>query len=113
MSLTIGNPVLQTPSTLAEKNGPSRKNIHEAAQQFESLMIGELLKSVRAASSDGWLGSGDDDSSDSAVSMAETQFASAMARSGGIGLAAMIERSVAREAGQNVANTVEPSSGAK
>jgi flagellar protein FlgJ len=77
--------------------------IHDAAQQFEALMIGEMLKSVRESSSDGWLGSGEGEASDSAEAMAETQLASALAAGGGIGLARMIERNLTKAASaQNV-----------
>ncbi len=84
--------------TVAGKADP--KKIHDAAQQFESLMIGEMLKSVRENSSSGWLGSGDDNDSggDSAIGMAESQFANALALGGGLGLSKMIERSVTSEA---------------
>lgn len=88
--------------------------IHNAAQQFEGLMIGEMLKSVRDASSDGWLGSGSSDASDSAQSMAEAQFASALASGGGLGLAKMIERNLSKEASaQNVTATPDSSAAAK
>lgn len=102
---------LTGPAELMQKK-PSK--IHDAAQQFEALMIGEMLKSVRESSSDGWLGSGDSDASDSAQSMAETQFASALASGGGIGLAKMIERNLTKEASaQNVTATPDSSAPAK
>ncbi|MBV8808767.1 MAG: rod-binding protein [Acidobacteriaceae bacterium] len=92
--------VLAGPAELIQKKP---EKIHDAAQQFEALMIGEMLKSVRESSSDGWLGSGDSDASDSAESMAETQFASALAAGGGIGLAKMIESNLTKAAAaQNV-----------
>jgi len=76
------------------------KKIHDAAQQFESLMIGEMLKSVRENSSSGWMGSEaeEDNGGDSAMGMAESQFANALALGGGLGLSRMIERSVSSEA---------------
>lgn len=93
-------PLLASPSDLLPKQKVSK--IHEAAQQFEALMIGEMLKSVRESSSDGWLGSGDSDASDSALGMAEGQLSTAIANGGGIGLASMIERSVTRQVSQKV-----------
>ena len=65
--------------------------IHDAAQQFESLMINEMLKSVKESSSSGWLGSDGDSASESATDMAQAQFATALAKSGGLGLTKMIE----------------------
>jgi peptidoglycan hydrolase FlgJ len=78
----------------AAKTGSKPSKLHEAAQQFEALMIGEMLKSVRQDSSSGWLGSGDGAGQDSAMDMAESQFAKALALSGGLGLAKMVEHSI-------------------
>ena len=68
--------------------------LHEAAQQFESLMINEMMKTVKESSSSGWMGSEEDSASESAMDMAQTQFAAALAKSGGLGLTKMIEKSV-------------------
>jgi Rod binding domain-containing protein len=71
-----------------------------AAQQFEALFIGEMLKSVREASDDGWLGGGSDSSAETAFGMAENQFAQAVAASGGFGLAKTIQQAVEQENSQ-------------
>jgi Rod binding domain-containing protein len=80
-----------------KKSDPGK--LHEAAQQFESLMISEMMKSVRESSSSGWLGSDEDGDAGqtSATEMAETQFATALAKSGGLGLARMIEKSIGEQ----------------
>ena len=77
------------------KGKPSKTAV--AAQQFEALLIGEMLKSVREASDDGWLGGGSDSSSETAFGMAENQFAQSIAASGGFGLAKTIQRAVEKE----------------
>ena len=97
MEIGATAPLLASPAELTPNPKQTPSKIHAAAQQFESLMIGELLKSVREASSDGWLGSGGSDASDSALGMAEGQLATAIANGGGIGLAAMIERSLTKQ----------------
>ncbi len=79
----------------------SAKNskLQDAAQQFEAMMIGEMMKCARQSSDSGWLGSsGDDSTTDQAVEMAESHFAKALAMSGGFGLASVIARSVDQEA---------------
>jgi Rod binding domain-containing protein len=68
--------------------------LHDAAQQFEALMIGEMLKTARESGSEGWLGSGGGTGDDSAMGMAESQLANALAASGGLGLSRIIEQSV-------------------
>jgi Rod binding domain-containing protein len=101
------NPVLTTgllsPESLAKaKDSPEK--IHDAAAQFEALLIGQILKSVHEGESEGWLGSGEDESSSSALSLADEYFAQALAKRGGFGLAKMIsaglERRVQEKSGQ-------------
>ncbi|MEJ7606017.1 MAG: hypothetical protein WKF37_07060 [Bryobacteraceae bacterium] len=70
--------------------------IEEAAQQFESLLLAQMLKSMRESGS-GWLGTGEDASAESAVGLAEEQFAQALTASGGLGLTAMITKNLKAE----------------
>lgn len=67
----------------------------DAAQQFEALLIGELLRGAHDKDS-GWLGQSDS-SSDCATGYAEEQLAAAMAQSGGFGLAALIQQGLDRK----------------
>jgi flagellar protein FlgJ len=69
--------------------------ITQAAQQFEAMLIGQLLHSAHS-SDGGWLGS-DDSSATSATDFAEEQLANSMAKNGGFGLAKMIEHELARD----------------
>src|SRR3982750_2060387 len=79
---------LPSPSLAAGRNDPAR--VRDAACQFEALLIGQLMKSVRESSS-GWLSCGDEDQAGStATEMAEEQFAKALASQGGLGLARMV-----------------------
>ncbi|MBC7924952.1 MAG: hypothetical protein H7039_04775 [Bryobacteraceae bacterium] len=69
-------------------------DIAEAAQQFETLLIGQLLK----ASSDpaALTGSGESDAAGTtALEMAQEQFAAALSARGGLGLARMITTALA------------------
>jgi len=73
--------------------------IRSTAQQFEALLIGELLKTSREAGSSGWLGTGDDDGAgQTAVEVGEQEFARMLAASGGLGMSKMIESGMKREA---------------
>jgi Rod binding domain-containing protein len=81
----------------ANSSKPSK--LHAAAQQFEALVIGEMLRSERESSSDaagsgGWLGAGEDSGSDSAMDLAEGHLSNALAAGGGLGLARMIEKTM-------------------
>jgi flagellar protein FlgJ len=78
---------LSSMATTPEK--PSK--LKTAAQQFEALMIGEMLKQVRE-SNEGGMDGVSDSASESAMGMAESHFAQAIASSGGLGLAKTIEQ---------------------
>jgi Rod binding domain-containing protein len=79
----LGNAALETN---AIKN---QKASADAGGQFESLLIAQMLKSMREAES-GWLGTGEDSASDSAMAMAEEHFASAISSAGGFGLSKIV-----------------------
>ncbi len=74
--------------------GAKDSKIASAAKQFEALLIGEMLKSVREASDDGWLGGGSDSSAESAFGIAENQLAQTMSQNGGFGLAKTIRHAL-------------------
>jgi flagellar protein FlgJ len=68
--------------------------ITQAAQQFEAMLIGQIMHSSHS-SDGGWLGS-DDSSSSCATDFAEEQLANTMAQQGGFGLAKMITQNLAK-----------------
>ena len=81
------------------------KRIHEAAQQFESFLISQIMKSM--SSSGSFLGTDDDQAGSTAIEMAEEEFAKSLSAQGGLGLAKMVEASLkssASPAGGGVAN---------
>lgn len=86
ISKILGQPSIAIPSRKADT--PTK--IHDAAQQFEALLIGQILQSVGESS--GWMGSGGDSASSCATGFAQEQLASMMAKSGGFGLADLIAK---------------------
>jgi Rod binding domain-containing protein len=72
----------------AQSRDPGRA--HDAAQQFEALLIGQMLRGVRESGSS-WLGS-EDSAGQCATDYAEQQFAAVLAQNGGLGLADIITR---------------------
>ena len=78
-----------TSSTTPKPSTDSPQKIHDAAQQFEALLMTQILKSERE-SGNGWLGSGGDSASECATDYAEQQFAALLSKQGGLGLANMI-----------------------
>ena len=73
------------------KNDPAKAK--EAAQQFEALLLGQILRSVREAAGS----ENSDEAASCATEFAEQQFALVLARQGGLGLAALIARGLERK----------------
>ncbi len=81
---------ISPPTAALPDAAAGQAKIEKAAKQFESLMIGQIMKSMHEAGSSGWLGGGDDQAGEAAMEMAEDQFAQALASRGGLGLARLI-----------------------
>ncbi len=75
---------------------PQPRNAVQAAEQFEALLLAQLLKGAHDESSDGWLGSGEDQAGSSMVELAEEHLAQVMASRGGLGLAGLIASGLRR-----------------
>jgi len=80
---------------IAQKDDPAK--IRESAKQFEALLIGQMLKSMRD-SEGGWLGTGEDQSSSSAMEYAQENLAQSLAKSGGLGLASLVVKGLQKPA---------------
>lgn len=84
-----------------EANGPKSsgctandpKSIHRVAQEFESLLISQLLKSMKQ----GALSEEDGGTNDSVMQYAEESMARVLSQNGGIGMAGVIERALAQK----------------
>ena len=101
--IALSNPVpaeaavpLSSSSAIGKKAPDSPSKIHDAAQQFEALLLSQILRSERE-SGNGWLGSGGDPAGDCATDFAEQQFAALMAQQGGLGLANLISAGLKSE----------------
>jgi len=75
------------------------EKVKGAAKQFEALLIGQMMKSMHD-SEGGWLGTGDDDSSSSAMEYGQEIFAQSMAQSGGLGLANMVAAGLQKQSSE-------------
>jgi Rod binding domain-containing protein len=97
-------------SSTKESSTPSGETFHQtllaassesgkiagAAKQFEGLIAGQVLKSVRDASQGGWLGNEDDQTGELTLEMAEQAFAQALAARGAFGIAKIVTGSLDR-----------------
>jgi Rod binding domain-containing protein len=83
-------PISSAVSSLEIFTQPKPGKIEDAAQQFESLLIAQMLQSGRE-SAPGSLGDEDTDSETSAMQdLAGQQFAQALAKQGGLGLSRLL-----------------------
>jgi Rod binding domain-containing protein len=86
---SISSAIDISPAMPSTRAGAPAK-IREAAQQFEALLIGQLLQG--ASKDGGWLGAGEDSAGACATSFAEQQLALMIAQKGGMGLASLISK---------------------
>ncbi len=94
-----------TGPTPALAPGATRAQVHQAAQQFEALLVRQMLSAARA---DG-LGDGLTGSSaiDNFRAMQDEQFAAIAAQRGSFGLGRMIETQVTRRLGPGLAGAAK------
>jgi Rod binding domain-containing protein len=80
------------------RNSPEK--IHDAASQFEALLIGQVLKAAHEGEDDGegWLGTGEDQTAQSVMGLADEYFARAIASRGGFGLAKGVSEGLEKRA---------------
>jgi flagellar protein FlgJ len=107
--MTNGLPITSLLQAGPDLSGPDRATQKEvgAAKDFEALLIGQMLRSVREEGS-GWLGTGDDEAGSTASSLGEELLAKAMAAGGGLGLSKVIASGLAsRRAAQEATDLTQ------
>jgi flagellar protein FlgJ len=72
-------------------------DVRQAAEQFEALLVGQMLKCMRASASEGWLGTGEDQAGGLMLEVAEEHLAQVLASQGGLGLANLIVQGLSRK----------------
>ena len=74
------------------------RKLAQAAKEFESLLLAQILKTARESGSGGWLGAGESHGMSSTMELAETQLAQAMADKGALGIGKLLASSVSPHA---------------
>ena len=95
LSVTNGVPTLAVTGVHAD----TPRKVQDAAQQFEALLLAQILRSERE-SGNGWLGPNKDPASDCASDFAEQQFATLLARQGGLGLSGLIAQGLEKKSSE-------------
>jgi Rod binding domain-containing protein len=93
-AMSIAQTAVAPPPTPAVPKDKDPAKIQDAAQQFEALLLGQILETVSQGG--GWLGSGEDSSSSCANGFAQEQLAAMMAKQGGLGLSKLIAQGLER-----------------
>lgn len=89
------NTILSTSPTGSAEQSPAK--IRQAAQQFEALLIEQMLKSARESGSGDWAGEREDQTGAPMSELAEQQFSQLLASNGGLGLAKLVADGLARK----------------
>ncbi|MBS1856546.1 MAG: hypothetical protein JST11_14350 [Acidobacteria bacterium] len=108
---TLAIPPIEAPAVPGAGKSDDPARVRDAARQFETLLIGQILHSARADGSN-WLGSAGDASADCATDFAEQQFAAVLAQAGGMGLARLVEQGLQMPPAAMPPETVAPASNA-
>jgi Rod binding domain-containing protein len=75
-----------------------QQRLNQVAQEFESLLIAQLMRGMReSGGAGGWLGCGEDKSSAAISEFAEQMVARTLAASGGLGLASLISQGLRQQ----------------
>lgn len=85
-------PTGSTGSTVSPPGGTTAK-LKQAAEDFEGLIIGQMLQSVRESALSGWKDESDQAGA-IALEMAESLLAKVMASQGGLGIARTLQSSL-------------------
>jgi Rod binding domain-containing protein len=93
-TMAIAQTAVAPPLTPTVPKDKDPAKIQDAAQQFEALLLGQILESV--SKDGGWMGSGEDSSSSCANGFAQEQLANMMAKQGGFGISKMIAEGLER-----------------
>jgi Rod binding domain-containing protein len=92
--LMINPAISAAPAATLDWAPPAKPSqVQDAAQQFEALMIGQMLRSVREAARD----DDSDSSGETMMDLADQQLSQLLARNGGLGLAQMIVKGLRTE----------------
>jgi flagellar protein FlgJ len=84
-------------SSFSDANARAQSKLADAAQQFEAMLLQEMLKPLRSQES-GWSGEDSADSaSDTINSFGTEAVAKAISKSGGLGIARQVIRQVSAE----------------
>ena len=84
-------------TTPPDSAGADAAKLKKSADEFEALLIGQMLKSARESGSGGWFGSGEDEASSTTAGYAEEQFAQTIASQGGLGISSMLVKGLATD----------------
>ena len=96
-ALPLVNPQAPASLTAPRPNGADAAKVKKVAQDFEAMFLGMMLKSMRATVGEDKL-TGGGHGEETFRSLLDQEYAQAAARSGGLGLAKIMEKELTRGA---------------
>ena len=87
MTVTGGITALNWQATASPKS-----DIKKASQEFEALLLSQILKGMKSGMGEGLLGSSDAESGSQMIELGQEMIAHSLSQSGGLGLAKLVER---------------------
>jgi len=104
----LGGP-LDWDSVPPQRHGDGAGDAKQAARQFEAMLIGQMLRSMREASGNkgNWLGGEEAQGSDTMSEFAEQQLGQAISSQGGFGLAPLVEQGLKPHESTSTNSTAE------
>ncbi|MEO8127546.1 MAG: hypothetical protein ABJF23_27395 [Bryobacteraceae bacterium] len=92
--MTIDSKLVSSADLTAKVKRDDPVKVKETAQQFEAMLIAQMMKSARESSAGGWGGESEDKAGDSMMDMAEQQLSQLLAAGGGLGLAKLVVQGI-------------------
>ncbi len=92
-------------SAASAQAGSSKESLAQAAEEFEAMFAGMLLRMARESSEGGWLGSGEQAGADGIVEFAEQHIARTMAKQGVFGIQQTITQAMQEKSAQPARST--------
>lgn len=105
VSASAAAPAASESTAATAAAAPENRRLKQAATDFEGLLVAQLLRHARQAGDGGWMGTGEDKSSESMMEMAEESLARMMASQGCLGLASLMQQGVAQQEARTAADT--------
>ncbi|MCC7155322.1 MAG: hypothetical protein IT161_12170 [Bryobacterales bacterium] len=75
-----------------------KSDVKKAAQEFEALLLTQILQGMKSSLGEGLLGSSDSESGSQMIQLGQEMIAHSLSQSGGVGLAKLVQQGLTKTA---------------